>query len=474
MTRTVLTAALAFLALAAPASAATLSLDGTTLVFTAAPGEANRLYLGDSWNPEGKLRLEDANGFTSVPAGCVLREETVADCDVPSALRAELGDGDDSAGFSETWVLGIGVEILGGDGDDALDGAQTVARSETLDGGPGRDVIDGFGGDDVLRGGAGDDDLDGNGGADQVLGEDGDDLLAGDDQAAPGADLIDGGAGVDEVRDYVEYGTDIHPPADVSLDGQANDGRAGEGDNVVGVERFRAYVSGRFVLTDGDEDWQVWSNMNSGDSEVLAGGGNDRIVGEDARETIDGGAGDDYLEGGKNHDTITGGPGRDTIFGDDTDASCNADFPESCVLYGNDAIDARDGEVDQVDCGAGQDVVSADPADVVAANCEVVTRGGVAGAPASAKATVARASLRKALARGLKVRLAGAQPGKLALRLRLGAKTVGRGMAKVAADGTATARVRFTKAARKRLRTKRAVTLKLVAGGASTTVKLRR
>ena len=35
-------------------------------------------------------------------------------------------------------------------------------------------------------------------------------------------------------------------------------------------------------------------------------------------------------------------------------------------------IDARDGEADEVDCGAGQDTVKADPVDTVAANCETV------------------------------------------------------------------------------------------------------
>ncbi|MFE1554288.1 hypothetical protein ACFW6V_04765 [Streptomyces sp. NPDC058734] len=39
-----------------------------------------------------------------------------------------------------------------------------------------------------------------------------------------------------------------------------------------------------------------------------------------------------------------------------------------------DTISARDGAVDEIDCGGGFDVVTADPADVVAANCELVRR----------------------------------------------------------------------------------------------------
>jgi Ca2+-binding RTX toxin-like protein len=42
---------------------------------------------------------------------------------------------------------------------------------------------------------------------------------------------------------------------------------------------------------------------------------------------------------------------------------------------GNDTLDTRNGANDIVDCGDGVDVVAADPADGVFANCEVVTRG---------------------------------------------------------------------------------------------------
>jgi Ca2+-binding RTX toxin-like protein len=481
---------------AAAAPAATISAEGDALVFRAAPGERNSVYLNESYNPDGRLRFEDANAITAWPASCEQREDSMVDCDVPGRVRVELGDQGDRVGFSEDYAFTLPLEVHGGDGDDALHGNHRVDASELLDGGAGKDALDGFGGDDELRGGAGDDDLNGNGGNDRVLGEDGNDDLRGDHQAAPGADVIDGGAGSDKVAEYVEYGTDVHPPADVSLDGVANDGRAGEGDNVVGVERYRAYVSGRFVLTDGAEDWEVWSNMNSGDSVVLAAGGDDRVVGSDAIETIDGGAGNDRLEGGKNHDTITGGPGRDVIFADETSSSCKPDFPESCVRYGNDTVDARDGEADQVDCGAGTDRVLADAADVVSPTCETVERGG-AGAPGAgtpggpgaapggpvtqpgavapgARMTVAPAKLRAALARGLVVRLAGLRAGRTTVTARLGRRVVARGIARITAAGTGRATLTFTRAGKRALRGKRRVTLKVSAGAATATVRLSR
>lgn len=57
-------------------------------------------------------------------------------------------------------------------------------------------------------------------------------------------------------------------------------------------------------------------------------------------------------------DVIVGTPGPDTI----------------TAGPGNDLIQAAWGGIDRVDCGAGRDIVSADAADHVAANCEVVSR----------------------------------------------------------------------------------------------------
>ena len=209
-------------------------------------------------------------------------------------------------------------------------------------------------------------------------------------------------------------------------------------------------------------------------------------------ETIDGGAGDDYLEGGKNHDTITGGPGKDIIFGDETDSSCNSDFPESCVRYGNDVIQARDGEVDQVDCGPGSDRVVADGGDVVAANCETVERGAagpgsvvVDKGPEKGKANtskpaarrfafVGRPRLKTALRAGLKLRLTGARAGKATILVRQGRRKVASGRVTVPKGGTATVRVRFTKAAVRRLRSARSVRLTVSGAGVRTTLTVRR
>ena len=471
--------ALVLAAVPATAAAATVGLDGDALVYRAAPGEANRVLMQDGYPDASKLRFEDQAPIAAGP-GCTTLDATTVECTVAARVRVELGDGHDSVSSYNTLSHDALYELIGGDGDDALGGYADADLREDLQGGAGKDSLRGYGGADRLAGGAGDDTLQGDGGADVLLGEDGNDTLRGDHQAAPAPDVIDGGPGSDKLEDFTEYGTDLHPPAAVSLDGVANDGRAGEGDNVTSIERHIAYVSGTHVLSDGAEEWQIWANLDGGASSVHARGGDDTITGADAAETIDGGAGNDRIEGGKGHDTLVGGPGADVIYGDETTSSCRPEFPESCVRYGNDTIDARDGEIDQVDCGAGIDTVRADAADVVSATCETVDRGsgtGPGGGPGHAGPAVVlvkRVGLAKALRKGMLVRLTGAAPGRVTLVARVGRRVVARGAGRVSAAGRATIRLRFTKAGRRAARGKRKLRLVVRGGGVSTTITVSR
>ena len=65
----------------------------------------------------------------------------------------------------------------------------------------------------------------------------------------------------------------------------------------------------------------------------------------------------------------------------------------SCKIpYGNDVINARDGEADNIDCGIGEDKAIVDAIDVVA-NCETVDGGGSNGGPARAGGSQGRAEV---------------------------------------------------------------------------------
>jgi hypothetical protein len=179
-------------------------------------------------------------------------------------------------GIATGTALAQEVILTGTDGDDVLNG---TAAGE---------AIYARAGNDTVNAGAGDDELDGG----------------------TGADLLNGGDGSDSVA----YGGIAG--VDVSLDGAANDGAVGEGDN---------------VATDVED--------------VFGADGADKLVGSAAVNTIDGSGGDDR---------ITGGAGKDALFGGD----------------GDDVIDSRDREVDRVECGAGNDTATIDRGDIVLADCE--------------------------------------------------------------------------------------------------------
>ena len=72
------------------------------------------------------------------------------------------------------------------------------------------------------------------------------------------------------------------------------------------------------------------------------------------------------------------------------------------------------------------------------------------------------------------MRLQGAVARRLTLVAKRGKRIVARGSAKVGAAGTATVTLRFTKAAKRSLRSARSVRLKISGGGATVAVTLKR
>lgn len=359
---------------AAAASAGTLQYDGDDLVYEAAPGERNDVTVHESRRyGAGAVTFGDSGaGFTFPSDHCVQIEPGWVDCDATAGVYLLLGDGDDITGYGVSEKLLNPLVVDGGAGKDTLRGNQHSPSAAAFIGGPGADTLRGGIGDEELHGSDGDDTVDGGAGADKLFGEAGDDTLDGDGYADPAADLIDGGAGTDRANGWTQPSRDDHAPVSILLDDQPNDGRPGEGDDVRGVERFTSHVSGRWQLTDADDVVDIWANLGGGNSTVAAAGGNDRVTGGSYGETIDGGAGDDRLEGGFGDDALTGGPGRDQIYGDRTGEQCGL-FETCTVPFGNDVIDARDGEADSVDCGPGNDRATVDALDTVS-GCETVDR----------------------------------------------------------------------------------------------------
>jgi Ca2+-binding RTX toxin-like protein len=169
---------------------------------------------------------------------------------------------------------GLPVTRWGGVGDDTIQGS---SGSDVIAAEEGNDTVFGNGGDDTICLGAGRDFATGGTGDDVVFGGNDEDTFDHD----AGADSHFGGHGIDTMR----YTTRTSP-VNVTLDDVANDGAAGEGDNV------------------------------RTDVEVLLGGsGADRLVTNAAKNNLDGGPGDDVLDGGDGLDHIRGEAGNDVLIG---------------------------------------------------------------------------------------------------------------------------------------------------------------
>jgi Ca2+-binding RTX toxin-like protein len=121
-----------------------------------------------------------------------------------------------------------------------------------------------------------------------------------------------------------------------------------------------------------------------GGQDLLDGGeGNNILHGRSGPDGLFGEGGDDTLFGESRGDTFQGAGGSNEYFGasgaDDILANQSRTGETETVSAGpgNDTINADDtfffeAERDNIDCGSGKDIVSADSADDIAANCEDV------------------------------------------------------------------------------------------------------
>jgi Bacterial Ig domain/RTX calcium-binding nonapeptide repeat (4 copies) len=286
MPRRLLLAALLTLAFPASAQAASVSVSGGVLTYTATPGDTNAIALAET------------------APGTVTVTPQPGDND---SFGAGTGCTPNGTGDTCTGVTSVSVDA--GDGNDTIAAGGLATISATLNGNLGNDTLTGGADDDVLEGGDGNDTL--NGG-------NGDDTLAGD----AGADVLNGGDGIDTA----DYGTRTTPS--YTIDGVANDGPAGEGDDIEpDVENIRALTAATDTIS------------------ITGNGAPNRLVVTQGKATIVGGSGSDELEGG----------------------------PQ------DDAIDARDGTQDVVVCGGGTDTALVDTVDVVSPTCENVQRSATAG-----------------------------------------------------------------------------------------------
>lgn len=379
-------------AVPAGARAATVAVEDDVIVFRGTGDERNSMTVEGVMHAEygPMIQLADTDAaITAFPDDVCLAGDYYVTCLYGSlGFRVEAGGGNDFVRIERAWDSAAGTTalpatVIGGAGDDRLEDEsgtdQPVTVTRRFEGGDGDDQIKGQTGPDVLLGGPGHDELDGGAGDDELRGEDGDDRLWGDHYDAPGADVLDGGPGNDIGDEWNVPSSGSNPPVTITQDGQPGDGRPGEHDNVISIERVSSGLHGTWNGTEAPDDIVTWSS--TGPSVIRGHGGDDSITTGWEREEIDGGAGADKLTGGYGDDRITGGPGADVINSDGGSSYCGYDTCE--VPYGNDTVYARDGEVDSVECGVGQDWVEADANDVVAPSCETVERAAAGGGTAT-------------------------------------------------------------------------------------------
>jgi Ca2+-binding RTX toxin-like protein len=141
-------------------------------------------------------------------------------------------------------------------------------------------------------------------------------------------------------------------------------------------------------------------SLKGGDSSDRfdGGSGNDASAGENGNDRMSGGSGDDLQDGGAGNDVIYANRGVDTSFGGDGNdvlwALARADVAPGPGVDqvgdtldggdGNDVFRTRDGEIDRITCGPGNDRALLDNVDVITdataenpkGSCEVVQRKG--------------------------------------------------------------------------------------------------
>jgi Ca2+-binding RTX toxin-like protein len=240
--------------------------------------------------------------------------------------------------------------LSGSQGNDLLTGN---AAANTLTGNSGNNTLVGLGSNDTLQGGDGIDDLQGGDGNDSMTGglaqdtlrggNDNDSMDGGADgdtfMGGPGADAMSGGGGTDSA----DYSASI-APLSVTADDGANDGAAGEGDNVHSdIEILHGGQANDTLVpkTDDSVPGEVWGGPGN---DTLFGGGqasNDRLEGEDGNDTLDGRWGADIMNGGAGIDTVDY-RGHEADPGDGNLTGVNS-IPDGIDNDGNGYIDVNFG-----------------------------------------------------------------------------------------------------------------------------------
>jgi Ca2+-binding RTX toxin-like protein len=212
------------------------------------------------------------------------------------ALSVYTGSGNDSVDLSDTPLPSQeGVRVDSMDGNDDLVTPQSPSPAyptwstilqggsgnDTLVGGPNADLLNGGDGDDIIGGGNEDDRIAPGAGADTVDSGPGGDLITLTPDGSP--DVITAGTEQDALS--VGMSGDWISPFVMTADGVANDGQAGEGDNLGAFHGIHTGYEPDYIDATPATGGSVYADM--GDDHVVMGAGPNNIDLGDGRDTID-------------------------------------------------------------------------------------------------------------------------------------------------------------------------------------------
>jgi Ca2+-binding RTX toxin-like protein len=307
----------------ARALAGTVTLSGAVLEYSAADGEANRVFVEEV--SHAGFEVLDITATVAPGPGCTSVNPHEAFC-----AKSATGT--------------VEIHVLTGDMDDFIQiGAANYSKAH-LEAGEGADELQGgWGHENIMEGGLGPDIFHGH------------------------------GFGEFESYDVVDYSARTAPLTVTAGDGLANDGQAGEDDqvgrdvNAIWGGSGADTLSGKgldFFGLGGDDKITVSNNAfaygGDGNDELsfLAGGTGWVILhGGAGRDVLRGGPRDDSLYGDVGNDVLRGGAGPDFLLG-----ALGADeivgeggFDLLVGGSGPDTIEARDHATDRVQGGDGHD-----------------------------------------------------------------------------------------------------------------------
>jgi Ca2+-binding RTX toxin-like protein len=303
----------------------------------------------------------------------------------PGGAEAHGGPGVDTADFHGVYhaPFSVSIDDVADDGVSGLDDYASDIENLTANNQSGLLLI-GNDGPNVLRGGWGDDVLDGGGGADTLIGDRGIDVADYSSRSAPVSLTLDGQANDGEAGEHDSIASDVED----LIGGDGDDTLAGDGgDNVLdgGPGADVMTGGGGFDAVDyfyrdapvrADLDGQAGDDGETGEGDTI-GADVEGIFGGAGDDTLTGNALDGFLTGEEGNDTLRDPGGEDLLDGGD----------------GNDAIDSRDQASDLVSCGDGKDSAQRDLSDDVDADCELVTTAHVEATPTPTVTPVPTATL---------------------------------------------------------------------------------